>query len=65
MTRRQRGRSWLTSASMVALTAASGGGLVTGSFWWDLTISVLAALVLAWLALVIIDDLASAQRAVA
>jgi uncharacterized membrane protein YkvA (DUF1232 family) len=26
---------------------------MTGSFWWDLTISVLAALVLAWLALVI------------
>jgi uncharacterized membrane protein YkvA (DUF1232 family) len=26
---------------------------VTGSFWWDLTVSVLAALVLAWLALVI------------
>jgi uncharacterized membrane protein YkvA (DUF1232 family) len=30
-----------------------GGGLVTGSFWWDLTIGVLGALVLAWLALVI------------
>jgi uncharacterized membrane protein YkvA (DUF1232 family) len=30
-----------------------GGGLVTGSFWGDLAISVLAALVLAWLALVI------------
>jgi uncharacterized membrane protein YkvA (DUF1232 family) len=26
---------------------------VTGSFWWDLTISVLAAFVLVWLALVI------------
>jgi uncharacterized membrane protein YkvA (DUF1232 family) len=26
---------------------------VTGSFWWDLTISVLTALALAWLALVI------------
>jgi uncharacterized membrane protein YkvA (DUF1232 family) len=26
---------------------------VTGSFWWDLAISVLAALLLAWLALVI------------
>jgi uncharacterized membrane protein YkvA (DUF1232 family) len=26
---------------------------VTGSFWWDFTISVLSALVLAWLALVI------------
>ena len=27
--------------------------LVTGSFWWDLLISIAAALLLAWLALVI------------
>jgi uncharacterized membrane protein YkvA (DUF1232 family) len=30
-----------------------GGWHVTGSFWWDLTIGVLGALVFAWLALVI------------
>jgi uncharacterized membrane protein YkvA (DUF1232 family) len=39
---------------IVLVPITGGGSAVTGSFWWDLLIGITAALLLAWLALVVV-----------